>query len=441
MYLANIQFKTCSRSAPSIKHKSLLINTLLCLCIISSCLKLYGVPLFGSIVSLFRVFSIISFVLISFVLAYWNVKMSLAKYDKLILFIIVCTFVQFVFLPGNLMLSHGVYEIFDFSLVLLFLICQKHFIFNYKMIIISILIALLLPVSLGFYQSVFYIFTGVVPDLPFQQFYAKVEYDSTYNIYERICSCFHDPSYFAAILGISIVLSLGLLFFYKESNKRMVKFLSLILLGFSILPLILTLSGTGLFATLIGVFLLLLFSVNKKSLLKLIVFSVFGLLLIFTFLRAANIDFIDILFFKLGNQINNAGGIFYSRRPFYEVGFKSFLSSPIFGVGIGNLELVGHSTQSSAHFTLLTIMAEQGLICFIPTCLLLIVLPVKNLLRLRRNSSSNFYICLTLYISFATVLIQSFGYDLLYKIDFIFCLLLSFILFTRKHIQTNNNGY
>lgn len=435
MYAINDQFKTYLRSTSNTKRNSLLINILLCFCILSSCLKLYGIPIFGSIVSLFRVFSTITFIGILVIFAFQNIRIYFDKYDKLLFFIIICTFAQFVFLPGNLMLSHGIYEIVDFSLVLLFLICQKHFSINYRLLLLSLLVALLIPVLLGFYQSVFYIFKGEVPNLPFQQFYDKIEHDNTYNVYERICSCFHDPSYFAAVLGISVVLSLGLLFFYKGSGKKIIKLLSFTLLGLSILPLILTLSGTGLFATISGVFLLLLFSANRKSLLKFLVFFSLGFILIVIFLHYANIDFINILLFKLSNQINNSGGIFYSRRPFYEVGFNSFLSSPIFGVGIGNLQLVGHSTQSSAHFSLLTIAAEQGLICFVPTFILLVVLPIKDLINLRKCSHSNYPICLVLYISFATVLIQSFGYDLLYKIDFVFCLFLAFILFIRKPLD------
>ena len=204
--------------------------------------------------------------------------------------------------------------------------------------------------------------------------------------------------------------------FFMKREKMFV----IIVLILCVISILTTISISSLFALLFGVVVAHILTNRVKSLVRFLLISVAVLLAVYIFDSIANIDLIGIVLLKTLNQTED-GIISSGRMGFFANAFDKWLSSPVLGVGFGDLNY-GLAT-SSAHNTFLTILSQQGILGFLLHFMLLIVIPFADYLQHKVNRNT----FIVFYLPLFSVIIQSLGYDLLYKLDTFFVLLALFI--------------
>ena len=297
-------------------------------------------------------------------------------------------------------------------------------------LIVTYVVSAIFPVFFGLYQYALYFFTKQLPPFPLSQF--LVSEGKTGLLFQsevRIMSFFLDPSYYGMFL-ISIIIIISCVLINQEKvgplKNKAIRILFVIILFASIISLFTSLSITAFLGLFVGIGIVVLNSKNRKTILKVLGLLAILLLLLFIIDKVFNLNFWDTLLWKL--QVNtDRYGITGGRADHMMNAIEKWLSSPLFGVGFGDLALNGVS--SSGHNTLLTVLGQQGLIGFIIHLYFLFILPLLYFKRSRKDVYA-----LIAFAPLMAVFVQSMGYDLIYKIDSHFVLMLiSFSIFETVH--------
>lgn len=285
-------------------------------------------------------------------------------------------------------------------------------------VIKTLILSSIFPVGLGIYQSIYFSINSMLPPMPFSNFLvSEGKTGLTYNIYLRISSTFLDPSYYGMFLVIVGITSFGILI-NASRNKYIFgkKFIRTCYIAFpvSIIAIFQTLSLTSIAGFLTGCIIVFSFQNNNG---KLIRNSIIALALIFCLIPICNSlfgsDVFQSISFKLNNQYDNYG-LSFGREAYFKYGLEKFAESPIFGVGFGGLS-IGSGIISSAHNTLLTILGQQGMIGLVLHLILLFGYPLSRILRFKNYD--NKLLSITTYAAVVGMVVVSFGYDAMYKID------------------------
>lgn len=302
-------------------------------------------------------------------------------------------------------------------------------------LIVLYVISAILPVFFGLYQYASYVLIKQLPPFPLSQF--LVSEGKTGLLFQsevRIMSFFLDPSYYGMFL-ISIIIIISCALINQEKfgpiKNKAIRILFVIMLFASIISLFTSLSITAFLGLFVGIGIVVLNSKNRKTIWKMLGLLAILLLLLFIIDKVFNLNFWDTLLWKL--QVNTEKhGIIGGRGDHMMNAIEKWLSSPLFGVGFGDLALNGVSF--SGHNTLLTVLGQQGLIGFIIHLYFLFILPLLYFKRGRKDVYD-----LIAFAPLMAVFVQSMGYDLIYKIDSHYVLMLiSFSIFeiVRKDGET-----
>jgi hypothetical protein len=309
---------------------------------------------------------------------------------------------------------------------------KSYFISIIKVFIYSSVI----PIILGLFQWIYYQINGVIPEMPLSLFLvSEGKTGITFNTLLRITSTFLDPSYYGMFLAMVATMILGIIIHKDKTVKlfgsKFMKNIHLILI-FSIFGIVQSLSLTAIVGFTIGSIILVAYS--KKRLVILSRILILSLVMIF-FISLYNFIFsyniFESILFKAGAQFDRYG-LDFGREEYFKLGVQRFLQSPIFGVGFGDVSVDG-IIISSAHNTLLTILAQQGLIGLLLHLSLLIIFPILNIWT---NPKGKNYLSIIMFSSLFAMVTVSLGYDAMYKIDSGYVVLLFLIFLTSKYTNS-----
>jgi O-antigen ligase len=291
--------------------------------------------------------------------------------------------------------------------------------------VIKIILISCLVVSLfGIYQ-----FIGDMLGLPHDITGLREHYTKQVFGFPRVHSTALEPLYFANYLLIPISLCFALLLSERKENKKIISstFWLVVILGFAVLNLILTLSrggflGLGTTLLLIGIFYLKsILSLKKIVILGLIVISAFsatyGFLLISG--KKKNID----VFLKQATTYSKGVGV-EERFTTYKEAWSMISEYPLLGGGVGNF---GPYASRSPDFQpkegwlivnnqFLEIWAEEGIFGLISFLLLIFLLVLRSIKALiLKNADSHLKTLLVgLLIAFIAVIVQYQTFSTLY---------------------------
>lgn len=285
----------------------------------------------------------------------------------------------------------------------------------------TILISSIFPLALGLYQWIYYKQTGRIPELPFSFLVASEEKTGlTYNTYSRITSCFGDPAYMSTFYVV--VFSIGLQYFIGNKKALLVKrliSLSIALLAAIEIIMAISLSGIIGIAAAVAFIIILNFANFKKGVIA-IFFVSLSFLFFFLAIKTLNPELINVVVYKFKSSSQTTENMF-GRIHYIQNGLNAFFRHPLFGAGFGGLSLNG--SFSSAHNSLLTVLGQQGIVVFIMNIILLIGIPIKGSIVLKKNNQFG-YIPRGFIVSLFSVLVLTLGYDTLYSLDSCYVLVL-----------------
>lgn len=182
----------------------------------------------------------------------------------------------------------------------------------------------------------------------------NIAYNKDY--YDRICSTFMEPSYFAPVL-LAIIC-----YFYLKKNKNIVDWIILFL---SLIELIFTKSSTAYVGLILIFILYIIFTPKTTSFWNKIIPTIF-LLSISLFFISTTTNFLDIVIFS-----KKDGGSYAVRTLLNNKAYDAFILSPIIGVGYKE------QRASSLFFQLLAEIGLLGTIAYF----LMFIEPLKDILK------------------------------------------------------------
>lgn len=410
---------------PNINKTSKLLEWCLYLCVLVAPMRCYGLGRLGwGNFSLFRFFGIIMIILTLFEMVKRRV-LILSKSMMAIILILSSSILTLAYSTNTGVSNFSVMVIGLFWLfnALIVLQLKPYLIDN---IIVSFVLSAILPVGFGIYQYFMYVLTKKLPPFPFASLLiSEGKTGLLYRSELRIMSFFLDPSYYGMFL-IAVILVLTCIFLNKKSfrpmKNKVFSVISFLVLLASIISLFTTLSITAFLGLFGGLLLLVLFGSNRKAVKTAIFLSFALLVLLFMLDKFFNLNFIELLIWKYQSE-TATHGITGGRSEHLLNALDKWTSSPLFGVGFGDLAINGRSY--SAHNTLLTILGQQGLVGFLIHIYFLLFLPIRYFVKSKKNMYD-----LIAFVPIMAILIQSLGYDLIYKLDSYYVLLLiSFAIF------------
>lgn len=386
----------------------------------------------GFNVSLFRFFTLLMIFSIIIEFIFYNKRILIDKYIILIL-LILCYNLFTLFYSNNITNSHFM----AMTIGLLWLLFAYSVLNREKKYILEIIkifiYSSIIPIALGLYQWVYYQVSGFIPDMPFSFILvSEGKTGITFNTLLRITSTFLDPSYYGMFLATVATMSLGIIIHKDVTTKlfgnRFIKRIHFILI-LSIIGMVQSLSLTSLIGFITGSTILIIYTNKRvKILLKLAIYIFVMLLLVSLYNHIFNYNIFEAILFKVGTQFDRYG-LDFGREEYFKLGIQKFLEKPIFGVGFGNVSLdVG--IISSAHNTLLTILAQQGIIGLVLHLLFLIIFPFLSIIS---SSISKNILPLIVFSSIVSMITVSLGYDAMYKIDTGYVVILIVMCFTSKY--------
>ena len=190
--------------------------------------------------------------------------------------------------------------------------------------------------------------------------------------YNRIIGFLGNPNFQSAFLGLTAIASFAMLF-YKGSQYRLVKFISILYFFLTCFLIIKTQSEQGIFITLLGVFVVLYLWLRVHP-----VFSNLKLLLKLFFVLLAFLAWADIFQKGFWNSYFYTNSISY-RGDFWRAGLLMIRDNPVFGVGLdgyrdhyrssrdiiaGNRD-IAKDMVDSAHNVFIDIASGGGLVLFL----------------------------------------------------------------------------
>lgn len=403
---------------------------ILLLSVLFSPFRSYGLfSIAGFNVSFFRIFGLLMIITILTSLFIYNDRVKIDEVIILIIAIIVYNFIVLIY--SNNIATSNFFSMSIGFIWLLFAYILLNFRFDCIFVILKTFIySSLAPMTWGIYQYVYFKANNILPKEIFPSLLVSEELLTVkYNIYIRVSSTFLEPNYYGMYLVIINILCLGLLLNKKDSIKIFSKnFLNIVLLIyiFSNISVLLTLSLSSLMGLVVATVIILIYNIGvfKINKLKSVIFLV---IIMFT-LNIFNFEILDSFNFKVINKFSELDRAF-GRIDYFNNAVNQIVDNPILGVGFGNLS-IGEGIVSSAHNTLLTIMAQQGVIGIILHLLLLFVYPIIFIfINIKRKYNG---ISSTIYFSVIGMIVVSLSYDAMYKIDANFVVLLLLFVFIKN---------
>lgn len=308
-----------------------------------------------------------------------------------------------------------------------------------KTVIKIILISSLIVSIFGIYQ-----FLGDMFGLPNTITGLREHYTKRVFGFPRIQSTFLEPLYFADFLLIPIALSLSLFLSRKKQNNFSQQFLHpfwlIIIAGFGIINLILTLSRGGLIA--FAFLLLLIFLVYFRNIFKLRKIAIICLVALIAFLAIYN-------FLKIKGEKENIETFIKQATSFtkgiavkerfttYKQAWEMIQEHPLLGYGVGNFG--PYAAQSPylrpkegwliVNNEFLEIWAEVGIFGLFSFLAMIIIIIVRSIKAIRSEKENYFLknILIGLLIAFLAILVQWQTFSTLYilHIWFLISLLVS----------------
>lgn len=407
--------------------------TMLCLATLFSPLRCYGLFTIGVFTgSLFKIFSFLMILFTFFKLVSKKYRYYQKDYLQ-IAFLIVC-FDLFTVIYSNKS-DLGLFSTYFVEHLILFfgLIVISNHKGDITSLIKSFILSAIIPAILGIYQWITFMRTGNVAELPFKSFLITAGKDDIvlYGAY-RVVGTLQDPSYYGLYMAAIVILCLGIVILYGyDSVLKRYRKTAIIMLLLSITSLLMSGSVSSMTNVICG-FLFYLFIIRKKGK-KVFVPILIGIIsvAVVLWLLSFYFDFEPLLIVmdKLDRQ--SGGGDSFGRSEFFKQAFDDFLSSPIWGVGYGNLKL------SSAHNSFLTILAQHGFIGLLLHSLLLIFIPFRMRKVMNIKNNSNAVSAIITYGTCFGMICQVMAYDCLYKMDPTIVILL--LMYASIEFRNSNN--
>lgn len=240
-------------------------------------------------------------------------------------------------------------------------------------------LAAIVPAGVALWQLFMFLSTGDFPGVPFQSFLAAnlSNFEQAYKgaqfynlpgvgVLPRFASVMVDPNFLSAYLSAVTVVALGLFYFRKRKQRRVVYFGVLVFLAAVSVANLVTMSRSGFFGLMIGLIILFLFHPVARQfrvavVRVMIAFLVFLGAYLLVVSQVGGEVFSLLLQSRLGMSGFEAG--VSDRIPHFRAGFDSFLSNPLFGVGAANTLRI--SPFFTTHSSPLTILAEFGVLGFV----------------------------------------------------------------------------
>jgi O-antigen ligase len=401
----------------NIKHITLRKNdicwTLLCLAIFFSPLRAYGLFKFGPfVVSLYKLFTL-AMILFTFA------KLLKGEYKiyrndfiiNLLIILLVYDIISLTYSSRENLAYFPAY--FVQQIIILFgyivIINRKG---NYSSLIKSYIFSVFFPAYLGIYQWIGFMRSGEVAHLPFKRFLMNEGLSEELSFGNfRAVGPLQDPSLFGLYLASVAIICIGLIL-SNQINSKVERTFLLITAIISIICIFMTGSVSSMVNLTAGfLFTLIKLGRNITTFILKLSLSIFVIFIALSFLSYFfNYSAIDVLMNKL--TVTGGDNITFHRDEYLKQAWSEFISSPIFGVGFGNLKMV------SAHNTYLTFLTQQGIIGFVLNCLLLVFYPFIYNRKYLNNRSNLFYpyVIITCAALFG-VLCQLNAYDIMYLID------------------------
>lgn len=421
---------------------NLCVNMLL-LSVLFTPLRSYSVLIIaGHNVTFFRLFGTLM-IFFTFILFFvYNEHIIIDEFLLILFFIVMYNLIS-LFYSANVGASHFFSMTFGLVwLIFAYLLLSIRIDATLKLIKV-LLYSSIFPIGWGTYQYVYFSLYKVLPREIFPSLLVSDELVPVmYNIFMRISSTFIEPNYYGMYLVIINIICLGLLIDRKESmvlfGKKFIYFVTG-LYFITLFAVLQTLSLSAMLGLILTTLIALTYKERKFIKIFLFVFVfVFTIIILYIFI---DIKILDIMQFRISNRAGSYDMAF-GRIDYFNNAINKIADSPLLGVGFGNLS-IDEGIVSSAHNTLLTVFGQQGIIGFILHLILLFIYPVINIFMNYDYGYRN--ISLTVYFSVLGMIIVSFGYDAMYKLDVNFVILLIMAMFCRyskKHYIDNNvNNY
>jgi O-antigen ligase len=194
------------------------------------------------------------------------------------------------------------------------------------------------------------------------------------------------------MLGLYLAVFTPFSIAYTAYNRNLLSFCILSIFGFS---LIYNLSRAAIIGVSLSLLFIMMFSSNKKGYAK-IVLTLFSVtILALTIFLVKNTTMLTLIFF-LNDEFTRLfafeGGSVTGRVLFLEAGFKSFVDSPLFGIGLGGFKelfIAPWGKNMLAHNNYMLILVEQGIVGFILYLGLLISLFYNLIKKLKHVNYNN----------------------------------------------------
>lgn len=400
-----IKSKSSGRSA---ENRMDLIWKLLCFAAFTSPLRCYGLFSFGGFTgSFFKISSIAIVVLVMIKALSRDYKIYKDRVLTVILLIIIADLLTVLYSNQQNMGLFPTYIVEHVILLFLYVVLQNQR-GSHESLINAYVTGAVIPIGIGLYQWINVITIGKVPPLPFQSLVVATGTDNLwlYGNY-RVVGTLLDPSYYGLYMATVLIICIGEIAVKRASGNRRLLFTAIGVL--SLVCIFISGSVSSMLAAVAGVlFLLYKARLNLSKVVKYLVQAVLFAVIAVAVLQAFNYNPIEVLFTKLRIQATSTSvGALYGRGDHYKEAVEDFLSSPIWGVGYGNIRL------SSGHNSYLTILAQHGIIGFIlhVTLTIIYTFTVKKQSMLNEGDS-----IIGRAVVFGMIVLLM-GYDCLYKMD------------------------
>lgn len=392
----------------SAENRMDLVWKLLCFAAFTSPLRCYGLFSFGRFTgSFFKISSIAIVVLVTIKALTRDYRIYKDGVLSVILLIIFTDLLTVVYSNQQNMGLFPTYIVEHVILLFMYIALQNQR-GSHENLINAYVTGAVIPISIGLYQWINVITTGRVSPLPLQSLVVATGTDNLwlYGNY-RVVGTLLDPSYYGLYMATVLIICIGEIAVKRTSGKRRVLFVSIGVL--SLVCIFISGSISSMLAAVAGVlFLLYNARLNLSKVVKYLVQAVLFVVIAVAVLQAFNYNPIEVLFTKLRIQATSTSvGALYGRADHYKEAVEDFLSSPIWGVGYGNIRL------SSGHNSYLTILAQHGIIGFIlhVTLTIIYTFTVNKQNRIYEGDS-----IIGRAVVFGMIVLLM-GYDCLYKMD------------------------
>ena len=395
-------------SGQSAENRMDLIWKLLCFAAFTSPLRCYGLFSFGGFTgSFFKISSIALVVLVTIKALTRDYKIFKDRIISVILLIIIADLLTTAYSNQQNMGLFPTYIVEHIILLFMYIALQNQR-GSHEKLINAYVTGAVIPIGIGLYQWINVITTGKVPAMPLQNLVVATGTDNLwlYGNY-RVVGTLLDPSYYGLYMATVLIICIGEIAVKRASGNRRVLYIAIGVL--SLVCIFISGSVSSMLAAVAGVMFLIYkarFNVSKvvKYLVQAVLFAVIAVAV----LQAFNYNPIEVLITKLRIQATSTSvGALYGRADHYKEAVEDFLSSPIWGVGYGNIRL------SSGHNSYLTILAQHGIIGFIlhVTLTIIYTFAVKKQNMIYEGDS-----IIGRAVIFGMIVLLM-GYDCLYKMD------------------------